>query len=916
MILNLTQPRSTNISKMLFIIGSVVRFLLLLFLSLSLTFSWSILPGNRVLGTAPVLIQEQQGREWYQQGDIDQAIATWLNILQDYRQQGDILSQGRVLSYLALAYSQLGQWEQADHSIHSSLALLNSQSQDNKTLPILAEALNIQGTLLLAKGDPLAALYSWEKSTETYKKIKDNTGILRTNINQARSLQSLGLYTKACQKLANNLLGNMLKCYELNLDNISSSLSQDLTSLEQAGWLTLAQILRQQGNLESSQGILNKILSQVSSSEVKASIFFNLGQNLELQNDIQGAKENYQQAIIIANNLEIKIKNKLAQLNLLINQQAWIEIQKLLIDIENDLLQFPINQTKVDSQIYLANLLLKWSNIADSSDLLPPWKKIKNLLEKAQKEAESLNYDKGIIYALGDRGKLYEKLALTKTCQLDHITVSDVFDCSKTYKFTDINKINLNNQQLNEKAKQITEQALIKSQSRQSSSITYILQWQLGRILYGLGFEKEAISAYLGAVTTLETLRDDLANNREYKFSFQEKVEPIYRQLLSLLLPRNNQEIVSQETLEEARQQVEALQAAQLNDFFNDICVESEPVDVAEIDDTAAIVYPIILSDRLAVLVSLPDQSLRVHITEISQEELEKQVKQFRYNIVIRSQRAFFDDGKILYQWLVQPFVNQLQKNKIKTLVFVPDGIFRNAPMGALYDGKKYLIENYRVALSPGLSLLSPKPLQNQGLNTLFGGLTETFQQEGLVPLFYVKQELRAIQQQVPTTALLNEEFTLDNLQNILENQSFPIVHFATHGQFSSQFEQTYIVAWDSYINVLELEQLLKENDPRGNKPIELLILSACETASGDSRAALGLAGFAVRAGGRSTLATLWSVNDQATAVIMAQVYEQLSTNKLSKAEALRQAQLAMLKNRWYKHPFYWSAYTLVGNWL
>ncbi|MGK7956980.1 MAG: CHAT domain-containing protein, partial [Crocosphaera sp.] len=390
----------------------------------------------------------------------------------------------------------------------------------------------------------------------------------------------------------------------------------------------------------------------------------------------------------------------------------------------------------------------------------------------------------------------------------------------------------------------------------------------------------------------------------------------VYRELIHLLLPRTNQEIVSQENLEEARQQIEALQAAQLNNFFNDICVESEPVDVGEIDPSAAIIYPIILSDRLAVLVSFPDKKIAVHITDISKKELDKQVKQFRYNIVIRSQRAFFDDGKVLYEWLVQPFLEQFQNFKIDTLVFVPDGIFRNAPLNALYDGQKYLIENYQVALSPGLTLLSPKPLQNQGLNTLFGGLTETFEQEDFIPLLYVQQELKSIQNAVPTTALLNEDFILDNLKITLKNQSFPIVHFATHGQFSSQFEQTFIVAWDSYINVLQLEELLKKNDPRGSNPIELLILSACETASGDNRAALGLAGFAVRAGARSTLATLWSVNDQASAVMMEQLYKALSTNKLSKAEALRQAQLTMLENRWYKHPFYWSAYSLIGNWL
>ncbi|MDJ0662289.1 MAG: CHAT domain-containing protein [Crocosphaera sp.] len=901
---------------MLLILGSWFRFLLLLFLSFLLTFSGFNFSGNRVTATSILTVEEQQGREWYQQGDIHQAIATWLKIVETYEQQGDFINQGKVLSYLALAYSQLGQWQQADNSINQSLNLLQSQPQDDTITPILAEAFNIQGTLLLAKGNPLAALSSWEKATTTYKKVKDSSGILRTNINQSRALQSLGLYTQACQKLASHLIDDSLSCNELTFKKITDLLSNNLTPLQQAGWLSLAQLLRQQGNLDSSEAILNNILAQVSSADVKASMLLNLGQNLELQNDIEGAKNNYQQAIITATNLETKLKVQLSQLNLLIGQKSWIEAQKLLIDIENNLSTVSLNQTKIHSQIYLANLLLKWSNLAEFSDVLPSWQKIKSLLENAQQQSEMIGYEKGSIYAIGDLGKLYERLAIHITCNARNVQESNLYQCAEAYNFTDINQINLSSGQLNEKAKELTEQALIKSQGIQLPSTTYLLQWQLGRILASMTMKEEAISAYLEAVTNLKQLTVDLANNRETQFSFQEKVEPVYRELLSLLLPINNQEKVEPEKLEQARQQIEALQTAQLNNFFNDICVESEPVDVAKIDPNAAIIYPMILRDRLAVLVSLPNQPLAVHITPISQEELEKQVKQFRYNIVIRSQRAFFDDGKVLYEWLVKPFLKKLQKAKIETLVFVPDGIFRNAPLNALYDGKNYLIENYQVALSPGLNLLSPKPLQNRGLTTLFGGLTETFQQENFVPLLYVQQELKSIQRQVRTTTLLNQEFTLNSLKTILKDQSFPIVHFATHGQFSSEFERTFIVAWDSYINVLELEELLKENDPRGTNPIELLILSACETASGDSRAALGLAGFAVRAGARSTLATLWSVNDQAAAVIMKHFYEQLANNKLSKAEALRQAQLTMLKNPWYRHPFYWSAYTLIGNWL
>ena len=890
-----------------------LRLLLLIFLGFVLTLSSANFSWHSLAIASSPPPQEQQAKEWYQQGQVNQAIALWQQIATEYQQQGKRIEQGRVLSYLALAYSQLPDWQKAETAINQSLALLQLEKTTNETAAALGEALNIQGTLYLARGNPLSALSSWEEATKVYRQIAEDVGILRTQINQSRALQTLGLYRRACDKLLATLTDDSLNCKNLNIDDLKPLLPQSLTALQQAGWLSLGQILRQKGNIETSQWLLEQILKQVDSTETKATILLNLGQNLEQQQAFEGAVENYQAAIFTANNQETRLKAQLAQLNLLIQQKQWKKVVNLQAEIETNLTALPLNKTKIDGQIYFAQLLLNWSQQTSPNNSKPAWQTIQKLLEKAQENAQTLNDTQGEIYALGGLGELSEKLALIKICQ----TNPSVFiDCSISYYFSDINQLTETSQQLLVKAQALTEQALLKSQGIQIANINYLWQWQLGRILTISGRKQEAINAYLEAVKNLETVTIDLAQNRDFKFSFQEKVEPVYRELLSLLLPQNNQESVSQETLEKARQQIEALQVAELNNFFQDICVVSQPVDVAKVDPTAAIIYPLILRDRLVVLVSLPDQSLQVHVTQIPQTELEETVKQFRYQIVIRSRRKFFEYGKILYQWLVTPFIDQLQQSEINTLVFVPDGVFRNVPMSALYDGKQYLIENYQVALTPGLTLLSPQPLQNQALKTLFSGLTETFQQEGLIPLFYVRQELEAVKSQVPSTVLINEEFTVNNLKSTLDNQDFPIVHLATHGQFSSQFEETFIVAWDSLINVLELEQILKENDPRGDNPIELLILSACETASGDSRAALGLAGFAVRAGARSTLATLWSVNDQATAVMMAQFYEQLSTQNVSKAEALRQAQLAMLNNRWYRHPYYWSAYTLVGNWL
>jgi CHAT domain-containing protein len=142
------------------------------------------------------------------------------------------------------------------------------------------------------------------------------------------------------------------------------------------------------------------------------------------------------------------------------------------------------------------------------------------------------------------------------------------------------------------------------------------------------------------------------------------------------------------------------------------------------------------------------------------------------------------------------------------------------------------------------------------------------------------------------------------------------VVHLATHGSFGSTPEDTFILTWDEKINAKELEMLLESRETQNSVPIELLVLSACQTASGDHKAVLGLAGIAVRSGARSTLASLWRVQDRSTAQLMVAFYQALSQPGVSKAEALRQAQLQLLSDPQYAHPFFWSAFILIGNWL
>ncbi|MBW4447943.1 MAG: CHAT domain-containing protein [Spirirestis rafaelensis WJT71-NPBG6] len=381
---------------------------------------------------------------------------------------------------------------------------------------------------------------------------------------------------------------------------------------------------------------------------------------------------------------------------------------------------------------------------------------------------------------------------------------------------------------------------------------------------------------------------------------------------------------VSQDNLKQARNVIEALQLSELENFFREACLQAKPKQIDEVVDkigsTAAVVYPIILKDRIEIILKLPNQSELSHYTTYKKaKEVESTLD--KLGEYLKEPDRINDVKELsqkLYGWLIQPVEADLAKTNIKTLVFVLDGSLRNIPMSVLYDEKQkqYLIEKYAIALAPGLQLIDPKPLQRGELNILIAGVSEQRQIEGrsFARLNNVVVELDKIQSAIPKNQeLINHTFTKTNVQNKIKEAPFSVVHIATHGEFSSNAEKTFILTWERLLKVKDFDTLLRLRQT-SDRAIELLVLSACQTASGDKRATLGLAGIAVRAGARSTLATLWSVEDESTAELMNQFYQELADGKETKVEALRQAQLALLAK--YKTPYFWAPYVLVGNWL
>ena len=266
-----------------------------------------------------------------------------------------------------------------------------------------------------------------------------------------------------------------------------------------------------------------------------------------------------------------------------------------------------------------------------------------------------------------------------------------------------------------------------------------------------------------------------------------------------------------------------------------------------------------------------------------------------------------------IYDWLIRPIEEDGALEGRNTLVFVLDDLLQRLPVSALHDGEKYLIEKYAVALSPGLQLLPTDQLQQQQIDAVVGGISESV--SGFAALPEVEQEIQDISRTISATQLLNQTFTRDNLVQKLKREHPNVVHLATHGQFGSTQDSTFLLLWDGQLNVRELSEMLRDRR-RSDKTLELLVLSACDTAAGDDRAVLGLAGFALKSGARSTIASLWPVRDRVAAQVMTQFYEGLDEPGIPKVEALRQAQLQLLEDKSFEQPFFWASFVMVGNWL
>ena len=506
-----------------------------------------------------------------------------------------------------------------------------------------------------------------------------------------------------------------------------------------------------------------------------------------------------------------------------------------------------------------------------------------SMFKEAENAAESLNNPLALSCSRGYLGRLYEQ---------DHRI---------------------------DEALQLTRSALWSAQQAESTDSMYLWLWQIGRLLAAQGDLDAGISAYRQAVDRLESIRSDItvqAGNPAA--TFRSSFGDLYMELVDLLLKQSDATSDTgsqQRLLSEARDRVEQFKAAELKDYYQDKCVVAYRPHTTQLDAvsrSAVVIYPILLPKRIDMLISLPGRLKRIPLA-VDYSKLAEEVGQFRALLEKRITREYMLHAQRLYQWLIQPIEAELNAVNAQTLVFVPDGLLRTIPMAALHDGKQFLIQRYAVAVTPGLYLSDPQPMNMLKPKVLILGLSEASQ--GFPALPYVADEADEIKALLGGRILLNHDFLLPDLQQSLFDDVYTIVHIASHSHFSGDKEHSYILTFDDRITLEQMDQCMGVFRFR-QTPLDLLTLSACETAVGDDRAALGLAGVAIKAGARSALASLWSIDDKASSRLITEFYRQLKNPSLNRAQALQSAQIMLLKDDQYDHPVYWAPFLMINNWL
>ena len=752
---------------------------------------------------------------------------------------------------------------QCQNKLDSWLGIIKKK-RDNLSSPELALIESKLADCYFQRGSYGAAVRHWRSAIEI-NRADGQERLLATNLSDVA--------------VAYLSLGQTLLAEKTLKEAIVIAEQEQLKNILYSAYMTLGSIYQLQGKYLEAENNLNNSLKYAVKEEEKVAANHNLSQVFYAQSqkllqrieaisaeeldsqEFQAQAKDYWERSWLTTSKAISLGDKIKSLVVV---EAYLQMLKLGSEIED------FNRTPYLSEAEKILSLLPPSTrkvyaLIGLSDFSPT---PEALLTSALSIAENLEDNRSVSLAQGHLGAYYEQ--------------------NKQYH----------------QALEWTNQAIAQTQTDDKN--LYRWYWQKGRIYNSLGQTQPATGAYYQAIASLQGMRAELARSTAEQLDFASEIEPVYRELLQLLLSGNP----ASEQIEQALDIRDLLQLSELENFFGDDCLELVEREELPPESKTGAIYTIILPDATHVIFKQGKQSKIVKI-DMTQAEIEALIGQWRYSLEDRTEENYLSLSQKMYDLLIEPIKAELIKNQLETLIFVGDGIFKNVPMAALHDGQKFLVEDYAIVASLSLNLkIKEERFLHPITKVLAFGLSE--QTANLPPLPYVRQELESIGNLVEVKQFLDSEFTLEALEQELISDNFPLVHFATHSQFAGTLEDSFLSTYDERVSLTTLEKILNRHQLKfPERTIDLLILSACETAAGNKRATLGLAGVALRSGVRNVIGSLWSVNDDSEVELIEKIYDNLLGKGLTPPQALRQAQSDTIDTF---HPAIWSNLILIAN--
>lgn len=448
--------------------------------------------------------------------------------------------------------------------------------------------------------------------------------------------------------------------------------------------------------------------------------------------------------------------------------------------------------------------------------------------------------------------------------------------------------------------------ALLDALAAGSPALTARWSAQRGHILLKANHLEEALAAFRSARAAFGSVGAETSTSERLTLSKQ-----ILLPLADLLLRPDGED---QSRLHEVQRSLEEIRLAEVAEFFGDACLAGRPSRRLESIPGTVVLYPIVFPDRLELIIGKADRLYRRTVWDGIEAPFEW-LRRFRLSLQDPTRLRYRGPAARFYDWLIRP-LGDLRPGDGETLVLVPTLEWMGLPIAALWNEReeRFLVEEMAVAITPGLELRSPSPIAVERARLLAAGLTTEV--EGFAQLPNVVLEVDSVSDAFNGQQMIGKSYTTATLKDAFASGKFDIVHIASHGVFDESSEDGFLVTSDGRLGIDELADVIRTTRFDQDTRLELLVLSACETAVSSPRAAFGLAGVAIRSGAGSAVGSLWRVSDRATASLFRRFYEELAREGVSRAEALRRAQRSLREDPSSTHPFYWSPFILINDWL